>query len=355
MARPDTHCMGGFSCRRRDDCAHHLSENRDHVVERMCSKGTLDAWVPVDAEGLTMARMKPGQGLLAARKLADRPGGVTAKEFAADAGMGELAARQALTRYARGGALTERKGIEHGNSVCRFWTDAAVAAAYQFDSGYQAKIADRIFEVLRQHGTLTARELAAAIGWHIRTTHMEAKTLAMLGKIEFCEDLAPTGQVQHRFFATPEGKKAWLAVPENRIENQRAAREASPEGKAAAAERARYARKKAERLGHPIPERVRNAPDRRQSAKRVDADTVRANEVASAIQAKKKDSGGSGEKKRPAHKLGELRITKETKITRIPAPLGRYESRDRVIGGFATKRIGEYEGAASSWAEAACS
>lgn len=353
MARPDTHCMGGFSCRRRDDCAHHLSESRDHVVERMCSKGTLDAWVPIAAEGMTtMARLKRGEGLIAVQTMAGRPGGVTAREMGGAERKDMQAAQALLRRYSRDGFLIERKGNEGGVTVCRYWTDAAAAEAHQFDAGYQAKIADRIVEVLGVNGSMSARELATAIGWHLSTTHTEAKTLVLLGRIWCCDELGPTNMIQRRFFGTEQGMKDWLAIPGNRVAERVAAREGDPKAAAAAAERARYARKKAERLGLPIPERAQNAPGARQSAKQAGIDTVRANEVSAALQAKA--AARKLANTPPAHLPGEPLITKATKITRVPAPPGRFESRDRVIGGFATKRIGEYEPGASRWAEAAC-
>lgn len=338
-------CMGGFRCPLREICARHEYGNRFRAEDRICSTGTQDQWIPIQEESM-MHKLKRGEGLDTVRPLAGRLIGVNAQELAFEIKHKTPACYALLRRLAAQGHLIERRGNGGGAPVLRFFTDATAAEAYQFEPTWDERLRARIVEALAPSSAgMTMRELTEALSMVEQTVRREAQTLVDASTIAKVDDLSDNGRVMSRYFASEALALAWLSVTGNSMAEKLAAREAAV---AASREQVRDAERAAS-LAMRATTRAARAEAKQKA--QVEGDAERANEIAAALQAKEARKLANTP---PAHQPGEPVITAATKITRVPAPPGRYESRDRVIGGFATKRIGEYDRPASAWAEASC-
>ena len=339
-------CMGGFACPLRGICARHEYGNRFRAEERICSTGTQDQWIPIE-EGMMMDKLKRGEGLNTVRPLAARPNGVNAQELALAIQHKTPACYALLRRLAAQGHLIERRGNGGGAPVLRFFTDAAAAEAYQFEPTWDERLRARIIDALAPCSAgLTMRDLTEALGMVEQTVRREAQALVDARTIAKVHDLSDSGRVMARYFSSEELAQAWLGITGNTMAEKLAARET-------AQQEARELSRAAEReAAQAMKATSKAARAKEKAAAKSDVEGARANELAAAIQAKKDARKLANTP--PALQPGEPVITSTTKITRVAAPPGRFETRDRVVGGFATKRIGEYDRPASAWAEASC-
>jgi hypothetical protein len=338
-------CMGGFCCPLRGICARHEYGNRFRAEERICSTGTQDQWIPIE-EGMMMDHLKRGEGLNIVRPLAARPAGVNAQELAVEIKHKVPACYALLRRLAAQGHLIERRGNGGGAPVLRFFTDAKAAEAYEFEPTWDERLRAQIVAALAPCSDgMTMRDLTQAVGKVEQTVRREAQALVDASLIAKVDDLSENGRVMARYFGSEALTLAWLSVTGNTMAEKLAAREVAV---AANREQVRDAGRAAALAMRATTQAAR--AEAKQKAKAED-DSERANEIAAALKAKEARRLANTP---PAHQPGEPVITSATKITRVPAPPGRFETRDRVIGGFATKRIGEYDRPASAWAEASC-
>lgn len=344
----DIACMGGFACPNRAACRRYHSENRSEPSERVCSKGTFDAWVPIAAEESSMAydMVRDPQRGAAVKELLARAEGVTAGELAEAIACSYTAAYSVLRRWHERSELVLRKGFEGGTLVARYWTDQGQAEAYVFESPLRSDRRRDIRGHLEANGGMTPAEIAPLIGWTLKPTLAECLRMLATGEICREEDLNADGYITYRYFANRAAADAWLGQPGNRVEDKIAARGGEIRGAKLESVRERdriRQQQKADVAGKACPKVSGRSDEAR-----------RANEIARKMVAKKRVDGTRRAPLPPAQQPGSPVITERTKITRAITPLGRYEVAGRVIGGFGTKRIGEYDQPASTWAEAAC-
>lgn len=265
--------------------------------------------------------------------LAERPQGVSSNELAAECQMDHAWAYGRLHQRMKAGMLVARRGNEAGDVITRFFMDEKAADAYPFDRPLRSHLWTRIRGLLGPQGMLT-QELSELVDFPVVPVSFECLRMYDRGLVGRVRDVSPFGMSVYRYFPTQEEADAWAREPGNSVAEKRetlkATKRAGRHRRSAELPKPMRAEKIVKQPEAPQPPGVPEQPKAPKARKAVTTTVLP-----------------------PALQPGQPLITEQTKITRLASPLGRYEVEgSRVIGGFGTMRIGQYDRPASNWAQA---